>query len=150
MVCGLPQLNFHLDTFRTVVDSPQLPQLAGKELEVKVHVMFSTMMGQARAFLHLLSLAGHSAARAKADCMTISEIRRYPRIVCHIYLINALFHDGNQGPPYGQAFGCHGNATLPVMLGCSPQRKEKESKMHPVTLVGGLTGYIGRRCSGCA
>lgn len=29
-----------------MVDSPQLPQLAGKQLEVKVHVMFSTMMGQ--------------------------------------------------------------------------------------------------------
>ena len=43
-------MNFHLDTFDVVVDSPRLPQLAGKQLHLKVHVGFATMMGQARAF----------------------------------------------------------------------------------------------------
>ncbi len=41
-------MNFHLDTFDLVVDSPRLPQLAGKQLHLKVHVGFATMMGQAR------------------------------------------------------------------------------------------------------
>jgi len=40
------QLNFHADTYKAVVDSPQLPQLAGKPLEVTVHVGFAGMTGQ--------------------------------------------------------------------------------------------------------
>ncbi|BDA47110.1 probable serine/threonine-protein kinase OSR1 at N-terminal half [Coccomyxa sp. Obi] len=41
------QLNFHADMYKVAVESPLLPQLTGKELELKVHVGFAVMMGQA-------------------------------------------------------------------------------------------------------
>lgn len=40
------QLNFHADMYKLTVESPLLPQLTGKELELKVHVGFAVMVGQ--------------------------------------------------------------------------------------------------------